>query len=247
MLMGNELQVRKLNIAICDDEEAIREQIKELIEKEKPGVYTGLYETGDGLLESGGLFDLVFLDIQMDGTNGIETAKILRERNEDTILVFITGIREYVFEAFDVAAFHYLIKPIEESKFLEVFHRAERELEKRKKQRRETVFIKTRNRGFTLEKDSILYIESRGKKVGIHTTGKTVVAYVSMNELGGRLGSGFYRCHRGYLVNMAYVTEYDSKSIILNNGEYIYLAKEKYGEFVKAYMRYLRNGVGGND
>jgi hypothetical protein len=60
--------------------------------------------------------------------------------------------------AFDVAAFHYLLKPIEEDKFREVFRRAEREQEKRKSKQRETVFIKTRNRSFSLEKDSILYI-----------------------------------------------------------------------------------------
>ena len=245
--MGNELQVMGLNIAICDDEEIIREQIKELTEKEKSGLCMELYETGDALLASRKQFDIVFLDIQMEGTDGIETAKRLRQHSalkgaEDTILIFITGIREYVFEAFDVAAFHYLLKPIEEEKFREVFHRAERELEKSK--RRETVFIKTRNRSFSLEKDSILYIESRGKKVEIHTTGETIEAYASMNEMEGQLGGGFFRCHRGYLVNMAYVAEYDSGSITLNNGEYVYLAKEKYGEFVKAYMRYLRNGVG---
>ena len=231
-----------MNIAICDDEIAIREQIKELIEK--TGVCPELYETGDSLLAAGKQFDIVFLDIQMEGTDGIETAKKLRKRDEDTILIFITAIREYVFEAFDVAAFHYLLKPVEEDKFREVFRRAERELEKRKKQQRETVFVKTRNRSFTLEKDSILYIESRGKKVEIHTTGGTVEAYASMNEMEGQLGCGFFRCHRGYLVNMAYVAEYDSGSITLNSGEYVYLAKEKYGEFVKAYMRYLRNGVG---
>ena len=242
--MGNELQVMRLNIAICDDEKAIREQINELIEKEKAGISTDLYETGDALLAADKKFDIVFLDIQMEGTDGIETAKKLRERDEDTILIFITGIREYVFEAFDVAAFHYLLKPIEEEKFREVFRRAGRELEKRKSKRRETVFIKTRNRSFSLEKDSILYIESRGKKVEIHTTGETIEAYASMNEMEGQLGGGFFRCHRGYLVNMAYVAEYDSESITLNNGEYVYLAKEKYGEFVKAYMRYLRNGVG---
>ena len=242
--MGNELQVMGLNIAICDDEEIIREQIKELTEKEKSGLCMELYETGDALLASGKQFDIVFLDIQMEGTDGIETAKRLRQRDEDTILIFITGIREYVFQAFDVAAFHYLLKPIEEDKFREVFRRAERELEKRKSKRRETVFIKTRNRSFSLEKDSILYIESRGKKVEIHTTGETIEAYASMNEMEGQLGGGFFRCHRGYLVNMAYVAEYDSGSITLNNGEYVYLAKEKYGEFVKAYMRYLRNGVG---
>ena len=242
--MGNELQVMKLNIAICDDEKAIREQIRELIEKEKPGVCPDLYETGDSLLAAGKQFDIVFLDIQMDGTDGIETAKLLRQRDEDAILIFITGIREYVFKAFDVAAFHYLLKPIEEDKFHEVFQRAKRELEKRKKQRRETIFIKTRNRSFTLEKDSILYIESRAKKVEIHTVGENIEVYASMNEMQAQLGDGFYRCHRGYLVNMAFVAEYDSESITLNNGEYIYLAKEKYGEFVKTYMRYLRNGVG---
>lgn len=241
--MGNELQVMKLNIAICDDEKAIREQINELIGKEKPGVCPEFYETGDSLLAAGKQFDIVFLDIQMDGTDGIETAKKLRERDEDTILIFITAIREYVFKAFDVAAFHYLLKPIEEDKFHEVFGRAKRELEKRKSKRRETIFIKTRNRSFTLEKDSILYIESRAKKVEIHTTGEIIEAYAAMNEMEAQLGESFYRCHRGYLVNMAYVAEYDSESVTLNNGEYVYLAKEKYGEFVKVYMRYLRNGV----
>ena len=235
--------MRKLDIAICDDEKVIREQINELIIKEKPGVYPELYETGDKLLSAGKRFDMVFLDIQMEGTDGIETARRLREKDEDTILIFITGIREYVFQAFDVAAFHYLLKPVEEDKFCEVFRRAERELEKRKRKRRETVFIRTRNRSFTLEKDSILYVESRGKKVEIHTDGENIEAYASMNELEAQLGEGFYRCHRGYLVNMAYVAEYDNESITLNNGQYVYLAKEKYGEFVKAYMRYLRNGV----
>ena len=232
-----------LNIAICDDEKIIREQIKELIEKEIPGICAGLYETGDALLAAGKQFDIVFLDIQMEGTDGIETAKRLRQRDEDTILIFITGIREYVFQAFDVAAFHYLLKPISEDKFREVLCRAIKELEKRKNKRRQPVFIKTRNRSFTLDVDNILYVESRGKKVEIHTKGESIEAYVSMNEMEGQLGEEFYRCHRGYLVNMAYVAEYDSESITLHNGERVYLAKEKYGKFVKAYMRYLRNGV----
>ena len=122
MPMESELQVMGLNIAICDDEEIIREQIKELIEK--TGLCPELFETGDGLLAAGKQFDIVFLDIQMEGTDGIETAKRLRQRDEDTILIFITGIREYVFQAFDVAAFHYLLKPIEEDKFRVPFGRA---------------------------------------------------------------------------------------------------------------------------
>lgn len=246
-----ELQVIRLNIAICDDEKVIREQIKNLLEKEIRGACIELYGTGDALLAAGKQFDIVFLDIQMEGADGIETARKLREQSdlkgeEDTLLIFITGIREYVFQAFDVAAFHYLVKPVAEDKFREVLDRAQKELAKRKRKRRKTVFIKTRNRSFTLEQDSILYIESRGKKVEIHTAGENIEAYVSMNEMEGQLGAEFYRCHRGYLVNMAFVAEYDNKSITLNNGADVYLAKEKYGEFVKTYMRYLRNGVNGN-
>lgn len=240
----NRLQVMKLNIAVCDDEKIIREQIKGLLEKQEQNSLIELYVTGDELLASGKSFDIVFLDIQMDGKNGIETAKALREKNAETILIFITGLREYVFEAFDVAAFHYLLKPIEECKFVEVFLRAKRELERRKKKRQEPLFIKTGKRSITLEKRNILYVESMGKKVGIHTINQTIEAYASMNELEGQLGGSFYRCHRGYLVNLAYVAEYNRQSITLNNGECIYLSKERYGEFVKTYMRFLRNEVG---
>ncbi len=230
-----------MNIAICDDEKIIREQIYEWIIKENQHIFIEFYKTGETLLTAKNQFDIIFLDILMEGKNGIEIARELRQKDENVILIFITGIREYVFEAFDVAAFHYLLKPIEENKFREIFYKAIRKLEKRKNQ--QPIFIKTRNRSFSLERNNILYIESRGKKVEIHTTEKTIDTYISMNEMERQLGDKFYRCHRGYLVNMAYVAEYNSESIILNNGECIYLSKEKYGKFVKSYMRYLRKGV----
>lgn len=239
-------QVRKLEIAICDDETAIQEQIKAWIVQEQQGISPKLYGSGDSLLADGTKFDIIFLDIQMEGANGIETARMLRERDEEAILIFITGIREYVFDAFEVAAFHYLLKPIEEQKFRQVFRRAVRELEKRGDQRRELLVVKTKRQNIILEKGNIYYVESRGKKVAVHTAGETIEVYSSMHGLAGQLGTGFYRCHRSYLVNMAYVAEYSHESIILSNGAYVYLAKEKYGEFVKAYMRYLRGQAAGN-
>lgn len=233
-----------MNIAICDDEKIVRQQIKGLIEKQKADCNLELYETGEELLAAGKLFDMVFLDIQMEGINGIDTARALREQNEETVLIFITGIKEYVFDAFDVAAFHYLLKPIEENKFMEVFDRAVKEAEKRKEKGQKQLFIKTRQRNITLEQKNILYIENRGRKAEIHTVEETIEIYAAMIELEKQLGGEFYRCHRGYLVNMAYITEYSNDSIRLSDGESIYLAKEKYNEFVKEYMRYLRK-VGG--
>ena len=233
-----------IHIAIVDDEKIIREHIKKLIENKQQEYVIDSYSAGKELLQTDQLYHIVFLDIQMDGMNGIDTARALRQKSEDTVLVFVTGVKEYVFDAFDVAAFHYLIKPINEQKFTSVFEHAVLEVEKKKQHSMGQLFVKTRYRNVTLEQKDILYIESRAKKVEIHTKTDIMDAYASIGELEKQLKENFYRCHRGYLVNLALITEYSNDSITLNNGESIILAKEKYGEFVKVYMRYLKNGGG---
>ena len=234
-----------MDIAVVDDEKALREHICGLVEERQPESRIEAYATGEELLASGKRFDIVFLDIQMEGMNGIEAARSLREKNanlgmEDTVLVFITGIKDYVFDAFDLYAFQYLLKPIDERKFAEVLERAVREAVKKKERR--VLFIKSRN--LTLDQSEILYIESRAKKVEIHTKGaaQAIEIYAAMDELEGQLGENFYRCHRAYIVNMDCITEYDGESITLTGGDRVYLTKKKYGEFVKAYMWHLQNG-----
>ncbi|MBD5551719.1 MAG: response regulator transcription factor [Lachnospiraceae bacterium] len=231
-----------MKIAIVDDEKIIREEIENLIRERKPDCYIESFESGDALLLAEKQYDIVFLDIQLEGRNGIDTARILRQKSESTVLIFVTGAKDYVFQAFDVAAFHYLLKPLERTKFEEVLDRALREAEKKKKTETELLLIKTRNRTIPMPKSNILYVESRGKKAEVHTAKETLEMYASLNGLESDLGAGFYRCHRGYLVNMAHVSEYYHDSILLTSGETIYLAKEKYPEFVKEYMHYLKNG-----
>ena len=229
-----------LDIAVVEDEKVIREYLCRLIQGHKPESRIEAYAAGADLLASGKRFDLVFLDIQMEGMDGIETARKLRKSQEETVLIFVTAMKEYVFEALDLYAFQYLLKPVDETKFAEVLERAVREAAR--KQEKHGLFIKTRN--LTLDQADILYIESRGKKVEIHTAGEkeNIEIYGTMEELEGQLGKGFYRCHRAYIVNMDYITEYASDSISLTEGNKVYLAKKKYGEFVKAYMWHLQSG-----
>ena len=233
-----------IRIAIVDDEKVIREQINKLIEIRQTDCEIDTYGTGEDLLKADSVYDIIFLDIQMDGMNGIETARALRQKADNTVLIFITGVKEYVFEAFDVAAFHYLIKPIEENKFWEVCDRAVLEVTKKKQKASGQIFIKTRSQSITLEQSDVLYIESRAKKVEIHTKRDIVEAYAAISELERQLVGSFYRCHRGYLVNMAFIAGYENDSITLNGGETIIMSKDKYSEFVKVYMRYLKNGGG---
>ncbi len=174
-----------MNIAVVDDEEVIREQINGFIKKRNPDFNTSDFATGEELLAAGTEFDIIFLDIQMEGMGGIEAAKTIRQSNADRVIIFITGIKEHVFEAFDVSAFHYLLKPIAEQKFMEVLDRAIEEAGKRKGQKERQIFIRTKNQGYTLKRNSILYIENRGKKVEIHTTDMEdiVETYAGMEEL----------------------------------------------------------------
>ncbi len=182
-----------MNIAVVDDEEVIREQISGFIKKRNPGFNISGFATGEELLTADKEFDIIFLDIQMEGMGGIEAARTLRQSNDDRVIIFITGIKEHVFEAFDVSAFHYLLKPIEESKFIEVLGRAVDEAGRRKVQKEQQIFIRTKNRGYTLNLSSILYIENRGKKVEIHTTDMEdiIESYATMDELEGQLGDAF--------------------------------------------------------
>lgn len=103
------------------------------------------------------------------------------------------------------------------------------------------LFIKTKK--LMLDHAAILYIESRAKKVEIHTVDETesIEIYATMEGLKEQLGEGFYRCHRAYLVNMAHITEYSRDTITLTNGAQVYLAKKKHREFAKAYKCYLEN------
>lgn len=239
---GPSLKIRHLKTAICDDESAICRQIEELVKRQKPDCDTEVFSSAEDLLREKRTFDIIILDIQMDGINGIEAAKILRSRKEKAIIIFITGIKEYVFEAFDVWAFHYLLKPIEEEKFAKVFARAAAEAERKKEGEGESFFIKSKGRTIILNPKEILYMESQNRMVIFHTTKENLELYCDMGQLEKRLGGNFYRCHRGYIVNMGYIAEYGKDSISLTNGETIYLSRRKYKEFVETYMDYLRNG-----
>jgi len=229
-----------LQIAVCDDEKIITQRIEDMIRKILPECNISKYLSGNDLLESRSKFDIILLDIRMENMNGMETAREIRRHEEDTVIIFITGIKEYVFEAFDVSAFHYLLKPVNEEKLKEVLCRAVKEINK--KREKQQLFIKTRDKSIALDINDILFMENEMRKIAVHTKRETIRFYGVMSELEKKAGDSFYRCHRGYLVNMAYIAEYDNGNIYLTNGDKVYLAREKYQDFVKHYMRFLRNG-----
>ena len=230
-----------MKIAICDDEVRGRERIRTLLEKEFSQAQTCEFDSGMKLIESveeGYQPDIVLLDIAMQGMDGMETARRLKELS-DAILIFVTGVKEQVFEAFDVGAFHYLMKPVNQDKMTDVLKRAMQEAEKRKAAPR-YLLIKAEGGHHRIPVDDILYVENNGRKVILHMKTGCLEYYERMNHLEEVLGEGFYRCHRGYLVALSAISGYDHESITIGQGDKIYLAKQKYSEFVKLYCKYLK-------
>lgn len=230
-----------MRIAICDDEEEIGRQLCTLVKKYAGESDVFVFADGISLLH-GGKFDLVFLDIGMEKMDGLEAARRIRETDRETIIIFVTALKEYVFDSFSVGAFWYLLKPVDEKQLQLVLHKGMEEWRRHNEDRERRIFVRTKTRNYLLPVNDILYLENQKRKILIHTKQDLITFYASMAKIEESLGEGFFRCHRGYLVNLAYVAGYDAKSIQLVNKETIYLARDKYPKFVMQYMRYLRNG-----
>ena len=228
-----------MHIAICDDEKAIGQILEEKVKKLLPDATIEKYTSGDDLLSSSTMPDILFLDIQMPGRDGMETAKLLRQKNENMILIFVTAVEEYVFEAFDVGAFHYLVKPFSDEKFDEVVKKAVKALEQHSENKSDEKYIMIQSKGSHIKVylRDIVYAEVYNRKVIIHTINTDIEYYGRLHELKDMAGEDFFRTHRAYLVNFKYVERYDAKCITLENGTAL-IAKNNYPEFVKQYLKY---------
>ena len=230
-----------MQIAICDDEINIRELIKNKVHNIYPKADICLFQSGEELLLSDENIDILFLDIHMQGRNGMETAKELRKKGKKNILIFVTAIEEYVFEAFDVGAFHYLVKPIDDTKFADVLRRAVDEWSSKDLNANESKadYVMINNRGIHTKVmiDTIVYAEVFNRKIVIHKLDSEIEYYGKMSDLEALAGENFFRPHRAFLVNFKYVEKYNATTIYLEKGTAL-MAKQNYREFVKRYMKY---------
>ena len=233
-----------MKIAVCEDEIEVQKMLAESIQKVCPNAEILSYLSGEALLKADEQIDILFLDIQMPGKNGMETARALRKRGMDTILIFVTAIEEYVFQAFDVGAFHYLVKPFEQEKFAEVLRNAIKQKINQKanetefpKEESPCLMITTDGKHLTVNLKDIVYAEVFNRKIIIHTMDGEIEYYGKMKELEQKAGELFYRSHRAYLVNLGYITKYNATTIWLEKGQAL-MAKQNYPEFVKRYLKY---------
>lgn len=239
-----------IKIAICDDEANIRSYLSSLIRAQSCPCEIVEYASADDFLAEHREFDLLFLDIELapsgSGLDGMALARKIREQATGTqpVIIFVTGYERYVFDAFDVGAFQYLLKPVDEEKFAQVFARAVAQIGTAKEKPGRVLTLQSANTSKTVPLDSIYYIESSNHKVELHLKDGEFACYAKIGDLELELQDQFFRIHKGYLVNLSYVAGYSKTEVTLTNGEKLLLSKYKYQDFVKAYLRFLKRGAG---
>ncbi len=238
--------MKMLSIAVCDDEVIeccnMAKRIKEIMEEIKMPCIIRQFQSGGELLQTLESFDVVFLDIIMRELDGMKTAQIFRERASDKILIFVSSSREYVFEAYDVEAFQYLLKPVDDRKLKSVLQKAVLKTESRLQ---EFIIVSRERQKKKLFLDDIYYFEIKGRMVDAHGPEGIFTYYEQMGKLENKLqDKGFFRCHKSYLVNLKYVDRYNRQEGILENGEKIVIAKRRYEQFVREVLKAMRKNGG---
>ena len=235
-----------MRFAICDDERVHINELEEYFaQKEDLQIESEPFESGEALLDAykqgPQSFDALFVDMEMGGMNGIETANAIRAVDERVIIVFVTSHEEYAIDCFQCSPLRFLKKPLQPEKMNEALRAIEQQLSKK----RVVVHLNFGKEQYRLYEDDIIYLESHNHKIDIYTVDETYVVNKNLNEMEDTLSANvFARAHKAFLVNLCYVRKIKGNEIYLRQCEHtIPLGRVYKSAFMKSYAhqreRYL--------
>ena len=230
-----------IQIAIVEDEEIYVKQLTEYIRKYQTergrSIKVTVFGDGEDITEnySGG-FDIILMDIQMRFMDGMTAAKNIRKLDDAVVIMFITNMTQYAVQGYEVDALDYIIKPVEYFAFSQKLEKAVGRIRRRK---RFYVTIPVEDGIQKLDVSSIYYIEAQGHQAVYKTDSGAYTARAALKDLEGLMEQyGFYRCSKGYLVNMNLVDGISGGDCIIH-GEKIPIGRSKKKEFMECLIRYM--------
>lgn len=231
-----------MRVAIVDDEVDMRQQLSEYVRHFSDEVDIALdvvcFPSGDTLLEDyKGIYDIIILDIDMPGTNGMDTARAIREVDDQVTLIFVTNIAQYAINGYEVDAVDYIIKPIGYYDFSMKFHRT---ISKAAQRQEKVVYIDTQEGRRRLKVNDIQYVEVLSHYLFFHLEDNSYKARGSMQNVEGELEQyGFVRIHRSYMINIRFVEKLLSKEVTVAGQ--VFNVGRTYRENLKnQYLKYIR-------
>ena len=232
-----------IKFAICDDEPAMARELasylaRYLEEHEVTAYSVSSFSSGRALLEAADGFDVIFLDIQMEEPDGMETARLLRRQGDHSLLIFVTVLMELVFDAFQVEAYDYLTKPLDAARFARTMDRVLQTLEQRTAA---SIVIQQGSGCEVVPLSDVVYCEVLGRKVYLHKADGTITGYYDrLEQLERRVDGRFFRCHRSYLVNLDHVRGCQAGQVLLSQGERIPVSRLRERDLTGALLLHMK-------
>lgn len=237
----------KLNIIVCDDENiALRincTYIEELVKKYKVDANIIGFLTGEKVIEfmEDNEINIAFLDIDLKGMNGIAVASRILKKNSRVVTIFVTGHREFAYDAFTVEAFSYLTKPIDPERLERIFKKAILQANDVNNRKLRTPFIITEeNIKKKINQSIILYIERVDTQSVIVTKVAKHSVYETITSLAERLEEDFLRINQGIIVNLTEVAIIQGNQVSMKTGEIFTVGRTYNKEVKKKYLEYPR-------
>ncbi len=233
-----------IRVAICDDDKSTAEYIASLVNRwasdTSMQVKTENFPSAEAFLFQDSdckNYDILLLDIEMGKLSGIDLAKIVRSKNDVVQIVFITGYSDFISEGYDVAALHYLMKPISPEKLSSVLDRAAVNIRKTER----TVILTVDGASVRIKVDTICYVEAFSHTIAVTTDEKTYNVRMSMSDAEKLLDEGFVRCHRSYLVGLKFISHITKTDVTLDNGKVLPLSRSAAAAVHQAFVAYYKN------
>lgn len=227
--------------AICDDDVQARALLSRMVEKwafeRGHNVSVSEYPSAEAFLfdyEEDGTFDILLLDVEMKGTDGITLAKDLRRGGCRAQIVFVTSHFEFCAMGYEVDALHYLTKPVGEDALFTVFDKASEKLTYEPP----SVIVSSDGGTVRIFEHEILYAESLLHYTLIHTVDRDYKIKEGLSAFAERLSDTFYRSHRGYLVSLERIVRISRSSLTLSDGTELPLARGKYDGINRAFIEH---------
>ena len=230
-----------MRVAICDDEKIQLSITKTSVENayNSLDLIVDTYTSGIELLNAVDVvnYDLIILDIEMPGVNGIDTAKRLRKIEDKTAIVFLTSHVEYALEGYEVNALRYLTKPASTEKLSEIITYL---LEQKKKDKR--ILLRNSEDVEMVCVADIYYMEAQDQMIRVVTDKGEYRNRYNLGDYETELSAyGFFRIHRGYLINLGHVLKLTGREIIMVDGAALPISRTKEAALKNALLHYVRN------
>lgn len=235
--------MEKYHIAVVEDEPLFAKQLEEYIrryEKERgKKINITFFSDGEDIVENyNGAYDIILMDIQMQFMDGMTAAQRIRSLDHEVIIMFITNRLDYAVRGYEVDAMDYVVKPVEYFAFSQKLDKA---FDRMKKPDEVYVSVATEAGVLKLKPSEIYYIESQGHYARYRTVRGDFVSRAALKGLESELqGYGFFRCSKGFLVNMANVDGLLGGECIVC-GEKVPVSRSVRKEFLELLMRYMDN------